>query len=120
MPDPFAINLSDADEVIAAFAAGAESNQKAACRRGSIDVIGPPGILIATGDLHDNPLHFRRLVQVAGLMGEETERRTDEGTGRLPSHLLLHEIIHSDRLLNGMDFSYRALARVAALKAVYP
>lgn len=37
-----------------------------------------------------------------------------------PKHLVLHEIIHSDRLLNGLDFSYRALARVAALKADHP
>jgi hypothetical protein len=38
-----------------------------------------------------------------------------------PTHLVLHELIHSDRLLNGMDFSYRVLTRVAALKGrVFP
>src|SRR6185436_2424348 len=37
-----------------------------------------------------------------------------------PSHLVLHEIIHSDRIVNDADFSYRMLARVAALKADFP
>ncbi|MCC6660578.1 MAG: metallophosphoesterase [Phycisphaerales bacterium] len=136
MPDPFAINLGDADEVIGALRAGADANFAAACRRGSIDVIDPPGTLIATGDLHDNPLHFRRLVQAAGLLEDqeagrrgnaEAEQAAPAESGAaaslgraVPSHLLLHEIIHSDRLLNGMDFSYRALARVAALKAAHP
>lgn len=88
--------------------AAAEANRDASCRRGSIDVISAPGRLIATGDLHDNPLHLARLVNAAGLEGDS------------PAHLTLHEIIHSDRLLNGMDFSYRALVRVASLKVDYP
>lgn len=33
---------------------------------------------------------------------------------------MLHEVVHSDRLLNGLDFSYRALARVALLKLHHP
>lgn len=37
-----------------------------------------------------------------------------------PAHLTLHEIIHAERLVHGMDFSYRALARVALLKARFP
>jgi hypothetical protein len=45
---------------------------------------------------------------------------TDALSGCLAAHLVLHEIIHSDRLMNGMDFSFRALARVAALKARFP
>ena len=47
------------------FLAGARANREAACRRGSIDRIEPPGTLIATGDIHDNPLHFARLVEIA-------------------------------------------------------
>lgn len=74
----------------------------------------PPGTLIATGDLHDNPFHFSRLVELAGLGGGEPRG------GGAPRHLVLHELIHSDRLINGMDFSYRALTRVAALKAAFP
>lgn len=115
MPAAWNIDLASADAVREAFLAGARANRAARCRRGSIDVIEPPGVLIATGDLHDNPVHFQRLVQVAALGGE------GEGGGSAPArHLVLHEIIHSDRLINGMDFSYRALARVASLKAAYP
>jgi hypothetical protein len=112
MPDPFAIPLTDAGAVRALFEAGSEANLRAGCRRGSIDVIGAPGRLIATGDLHDNPLHFSRVVSAAGLGGG--------GRVEASSHLMLHEIVHSEHLVNGMDFSFRALARVAALKAGHP
>ncbi|MFI4898280.1 MAG: metallophosphoesterase [Phycisphaerales bacterium JB059] len=106
------IDLNDPDRVVAAFRAGASANREAACRQGSIDVISAPGRLIATGDLHDNPIHFAKLVEAAGLRDEDPE------SGR--AHLTLHEIIHPERLLNGIDFSYRALTRVAALKAAHP
>ncbi len=116
-------NLQNAESVCAALRAGAEANLAAACRKGSIDVIAAPGRLIATGDLHDNPVHLAKLTALAGLGGSDgaTERRSDEWKGaEPPTHLLLHEIIHSDRLLNGMDFSFRALVKVAALKASFP
>lgn len=114
--------------------AGAAANRAAACRKGSIDIIYPPGRLIATGDLHDNPIHFDKLVAAAGMAdgksGEVTKGRSDEEKSISPSlrhsvtpllsHLLLHEIIHPDRLNNGMDFSYRALTKVADLKARFP
>lgn len=106
--DAAAVDLSDPDAVSRVFIAAAEASRTAACRRGSIDVIRPPGQLIATGDLHDNPTHLERLIVAARLDTID------------PHHLMLHEIIHSDRLVNGMDFSYRALARVAALKAAHP
>lgn len=88
---------------------GAQANRDAACRKGSIDVINPPGRLIATGDLHDNPLHFARLIELAGMGGHEAQ-----------AHVTLHEIIHPDQLFGQVDFSYRALTRVAQLKADFP
>lgn len=106
------IDLSDPDRVCSAFLEGARANREASCRRGSIDVIHAPGRLIATGDLHDNPIHFARLVEAAGLRDEDADSAR--------AHLTLHEIIHPERLVNGVDFSYRALARVAALKAEHP
>jgi hypothetical protein len=105
------LDLQNADAVREALLAGARANREAACRQGSIDVVHAPGRLIATGDLHDNPLHLARLIAAAGLNGDGADQA---------SHLVLHEIIHSDRLINGMDFSYRALVRVAALKAEHP
>ncbi|MEO1585029.1 MAG: hypothetical protein AAFR96_10730, partial [Planctomycetota bacterium] len=106
------LDLADPDAVIGALQLGAQANTDAACRNGSIDEIRPPGRLIATGDLHDNPMHLQSLIDRAGLTPEADE--VDR------SHLTLHEIIHSDRLMNGMDFSYRVVAKVAKLKADYP
>jgi hypothetical protein len=110
------VNTRDAEAVIGVFLAAAHANLNARCRPPgtSQDVIGPDHPtqrLIATGDLHDNPEGLGRLVELAGM----TER------GATPTaHLTLHEVIHSDRLVNGMDFSYRTLVRVAALKAQFP
>lgn len=106
------LDLRDADAVVAALESGANANGQASCRRGSIDHVPTSGAkLIATGDLHDNPLHLARLVRAAGF---------DSADAADHKHLTLHELIHSDRLVNGMDFSYRVLARVAALKAAFP
>ncbi len=102
------MNITDADEVIAAIRAGAAASLTAACRRESIDFIEPPGRLIATGDLHDNPMHLATLVRAAELEGDD------------PAHLTLHEVIHSDRLVNGVDLSYRVLTKAAMLKATHP
>jgi hypothetical protein len=142
MPDDLStLDLSRADDVAAIFRAGAASCRSALCRVGSIDHIRAPGRLIATGDLHDNPFHLRTLIEAAGLGGGSHEvpkaQSHDSGNAEAelaptlttlplghsvtsPSHLLLHEIIHGDRLMNGMDFSYRALARVAWLKSHHP
>lgn len=114
--DPGAtLDMRDADAVERALREGARACRNASCRRGAIDVFDatthPGARLIATGDLHDNPVHFERLVALAGM---------DGAPGASPAHLTLHEIIHGDRLLHGMDFSYRVLARVAALKAAFP
>ncbi|MEZ6318584.1 MAG: hypothetical protein R3B49_07510 [Phycisphaerales bacterium] len=104
------LDLQSADAVCDALHAAAAANRSAACRRGSIDVIEAPGKLIATGDLHDNPVHFapgprRRARAAPGVPDEDDERESPD-----PSHLTLHEIIHSDRFMNGMDFSYRSPA----------
>lgn len=108
--------LQDIDARSPSVAAGvfrdaAEANRDAKCRRGSIDRVPAAGLLLATGDLHDNPTHFARVVDMAGLPGTDEKR---------PHHLTLHEVIHSDRLVGGVDLSHRALLRVAALKARDP
>jgi hypothetical protein len=66
------------------------------------------GRLLATGDLHDNPSHLAKIVRLA---------RLDQSADH---HVVLHEIIHGERLINGMDFSFRSLARVAELVVMFP
>src|SRR4051812_49560816 len=102
--------MTDVGAVVDALRRGAAANRSARCRRHSIEYIQPPGTLIATGDLHDNPINYAKLLTIAGMS-------EDGAPGPAPRHLTLHEIIHSDKLVNGVDLSYRALARVAALKA---
>lgn len=113
------LDLTSAESVIAALDAGAEANRGNPLRRGSIEVVPPPTVdrpwrLIATGDLHDNPFHFARIVEAAGLAG------ADGGRQAQPAHLTLHEIIHGENLVHGMDLSFRALTKVAALKSAHP
>ncbi len=110
--DPLAdIDARSPEAMSRLFHDAADANFSASCRRGSIDFIPARGTLLATGDLHDNPSHFARVVEMAGLPGAEEKR---------PHHLTLHEVIHSHRLVGGVDLSHRALARVAALKVKDP
>ncbi len=113
------LNLREAACVIDTLRAGTLALRSAKCREGAIDRIRFPGTLIATGDLHDNPLHLAKLIELAGLDGDPAQAVPSNRFSN-PTHLVLHELIHSDRLLNGMDFSYRVLTRVAALKAAFP
>jgi hypothetical protein len=108
------LNLRSAEPVIELLDRGAAANANNRFRTGCIERIPAPPpdwTLIATGDLHDNPQHLARVVTAAG-MGDPAQPPT--------AHLTLHEIIHGDHLVNDLDLSYRALARVAALKAQYP
>ena len=111
------VNVQNADEVADLFREAARASREANCREGSIDIIRGPGTLIATGDLHDNPFHLRRLLELAGLDGP---RGAADPTDAPPVHVTFHEVIHSDKLLNGLDLSYRALARIAEAKVNAP
>ena len=104
------LRLTDADEVCRVLDEGSAANFDSPCRTGSIDHVRGPGRLIATGDLHDNPVHFARVCELA-------ELESDAPTG---PHVTFHELIHSDRLINDMDLSYRVLVKIAALKAARP
>jgi hypothetical protein len=106
--------MTDASEVTKVLLEGAAASRAAACRRGSIDVVHAPGRLIATGDLHDNPMHMATVVEAANLAS------TEEDPSKPRSHLVLHELIHGDNRLNGMDLSYRVLTRAADLKRRFP
>ena len=124
------IDLRDADAVIAALTAGTHACLTTPGRRGCTEWVEidaaqagtPSATLIATGDLHDNPLHLSRLVRAAGIdeAWENMRHGSGEPSHRGPCHLTLHELIHGDRLMNGLDYSYRLLARAATMKAAFP
>jgi hypothetical protein len=110
--DPLAhINTHDAHAVADAFHAATQCNLNASCRHGAIDLIPRQGTLIATGDIHDNPLHLARVLSIANLQTH---------TENSPRHVIFHEVIHPDRLLAGIDSSWRSLLRIATLKTAHP
>ena len=113
------INMQNAAQVIELFERATRATLEAACRQDSLEVIHAPGRLIATGDLHDNPAHFEKLIQIAHLDHPHDQPGNDHAD-EAPIHITFHEVIHSDKLLNGMDFSYRAIARIAQLKCCAP
>jgi len=121
------LNVRDPESVIEAFIAGARANRQNALRRGSIEVVPRHHAcrrLIATGDLHDNPMSFARLLELAGLddASDEPSLRDPAASNTIEAgaHLTLHELIHPDQLVNDMDLSYRVLARCADLKSRFP
>ncbi len=105
---PERADLNDADRMTDLFEDAAAALRGAACRSGSAVRLPARGRLVATGDLHDNPFHLEKIIRIAKL---------DAGPDR---HVVLHEMIHGERLINGMDFSYRMLGRVAELVVARP
>ncbi|MCE9618325.1 MAG: metallophosphoesterase [Planctomycetes bacterium] len=106
------MKLADIDHLGAAgvarlLGAAAQTMQSDPKRRGSCVHLEGEGRLLATGDLHDNPVHFVKVVAFAQL--EQPE-----------NHLVLHELIHGDRLTYGVDMSWRMLAKVARLIEKHP
>ena len=100
--------LQDATAVIELFDQAAQTLRSSPLRAGSTMHLPGHGRLLATGDLHDNPDHLRKIVHLARL--EDSPQYC----------LVLHEIIHSERLINGVDLSHRMLLRVADLLVKYP
>jgi len=106
--DPASISMQDAAQVCALLDAAAEQMLACSLRRGSSVHLPRRGRLLLTGDLHDNPTHFEAVKLAARL-----ELSSD-------NHVVLHELIHGDRLVNGVDLSYRMLCRVAQLLLQHP
>lgn len=102
------LDLRDAEAVVRALRGAAAAMLESPLRRGCHVRIPARGRLLATGDLHDNPVHYQRVIDAARL-----DRSPDH-------HVTLHELIHGERLLNGMDFSHRMLIKVAAQVLQYP
>lgn len=101
-------NPQDAGEVVDALGRASDACRNERYRAASIIRLPRRGRLLATGDLHDNPFHLDAILKLAKL---------DASADR---HVILHELIHGENLINGMDFSYRMLVRLAELKLRYP
>jgi hypothetical protein len=102
------VNLQDAVAVSDLFDRAAAALRGSPYRDGSRVRLPARGRLLVTGDLHDNHEHLRKIVHLAGL-----EASPDH-------HVVLHEIVHSEILVNGLDLSHRMLARVAQLVVDHP
>ena len=97
-----------APDVIELLCSAAESLRTHPGRKGAVDWIPVRGRLLATGDLHDNPMHFKKVVELARL-GADPDH-----------HVVLQELIHGERTMNGLDLSYRMLTKVAKLVLAHP
>ena len=102
------IDLGSAAAAAGVLDRAAEALSTSPLRSGSRLELPGRGRVLATGDLHDNPEHLRQLIALARLDASEDR------------HLVLHEIIHTERLVNGVDLSHRMLVRVAGLIVRYP
>jgi len=108
VPAPTTLDFRDALAVSETLDRAAEIMRQSPLRRGCAVHLPPRGRLLATGDLHDNPIHFKKIMRLAKL-------------GQSPDHhVMLHELIHGENLVNGMDFSHRMLAKVALLVIEFP
>ena len=83
--------LSDAIEVVALFERAAEAMLGSPQRVGSAVVVPARGRLLATGDLHDNPENFAKIIRLARLDDSEDH------------HVLLHEVIHGEVPVTGLS-----------------
>ncbi|MBM4051220.1 MAG: hypothetical protein FJ270_00525 [Planctomycetes bacterium] len=102
------VDARDAAAVTEALLSAAECMRTAEGRRGATQWIPSRGMLLATGDLHDNLAHLQAVLQLARLDASPDH------------HVILHELIHGESLTGGMDTSYRMLVRVAELVLAYP
>lgn len=90
------------------FTEAAAANERSSLRRGGSVHLPDRGGLLMTGDLHDHGLNFRRVMRLAELAADGA------------NHLVLHELIHGPRMVNGLDLSVRLLSIAAAVKLRYP
>ncbi|MHC4948645.1 MAG: metallophosphoesterase [Planctomycetota bacterium] len=102
------VNIRDQRTAVALFDRAAEAMAKSPWRRGSVERLPSRGMLVVTGDLHDNMGHLAKILTLARLRESPDH------------HVLLHELIHGDKLVNGLDFSHQMLAKTAELVLKYP
>ena len=98
-----------ADHVIEVFNSATEENLLCSRRQNQVVYLPGEGEVWMTGDMHDHRRNFEKLIKAADL-GNNPQR-----------HLVLHELIHGDRLdSNGADGSWETLFKAAELKCDHP
>lgn len=102
------IDLRNAETVCSLLEQAGEINLHCPLRSGSVIDLPDRGNLVASGDLHDNRLHLKKLVNLAELHVAPT------------NHLLLQEVVHGGKMINGLDLSYLTLMDVAVLQLRFP
>jgi hypothetical protein len=102
------ISLTDANAVCGLFARAAEATAGTRGRTGCVVDLPDRGRIVLTGDLHDHLDNYQRILKLARINYSDHY------------HVVFQEVIHGDRLINGHDLSYRALARIAQLKLDRP
>jgi hypothetical protein len=99
----------DADNAIEVFQTATEENQLSSLRQDQVVALPDAGEVWMTGDLHDHRGNFAKLLAAADLANNPQR------------HLILHELIHGDRLDdNHADSSWETLFQAAELKCDYP
>jgi len=102
------INMSDPVAVSELLLQAAVVMENAKGRIGATQHIPGTGQVLVTGDLHDNPFNYSKIVKFAQLDKSEDY------------HVILQELIHGDKLVGGVDMSFRMLVRIASLVIAYP
>ncbi len=101
------LNFSDAKKVCATLDCAAHTLLHNKSRFGSTHHLPATGTVWVSGDLHDNPFNYAKIIKLADLDNPE-------------SHVVLQELIHSTNTTGTPDISYRMLVRVAHLVCRYP
>ncbi len=101
------VNFSNSDDVCAVLRSATQCLLEFTGRNGCTHHLPSTGQLLVSGDLHDNPFHLAKIINLANL---------DIPT----NHVVLQELIHSAGDTESHDLSYRMLVRVASLVAAFP
>ena len=102
------LDVQNPDVAMDLLTRGTQANWDNTHRKGSTAHLPNQGNALLTGDLHDHRFFFQIICKMAKL-----HKNPDQ-------HLVLHELIHGEHMVNNMDFSVRLLIKAAALKAAYP
>lgn len=101
-------NFQNAREVIPLLEKATNDCLHGEFRDQSVVRLPAHGQLIMTGDMHDHAIHLEKILNYAALDNHKD------------NHIFFHELIHGENLINGMDFSYRMILRMAELICRYP